>query len=61
MIQGILENDEWCLTGEEELIAHQRAGTKLAKVQRTQKEVALRVVTVHVWHSWSQDAVTLIV
>lgn len=31
MIRSILENDEWCLTGEEELIAHQRARTKRAK------------------------------
>lgn len=58
MIGSILENDEWCLTGEEELIAHQRTRIKLARVQRTQKEVALQVVAVHVWHSRTQDAVT---
>ena len=58
MIRSILDNDEWCLTGEEELIAHQRTRTKLARVQSMQNEVALQVVAVHVWHSWTQDAVT---
>jgi len=58
VIKSILENDEWCLTGEEELLVYQRRRTKLARVQSMQKEVALQVAGVHVWHSWSQDAVT---
>lgn len=36
MFRSILENDEQCLTGKRELIAHQRIKAKLARVQHTQ-------------------------